>query len=174
VLPAWATVLIALGGSAIGATAGIVAAYFTLRGSTLTIGHHEREARLTRMVDVARDFSALCADLFFHLNLVFQPEEPREVDEELRAKLGAWPPRLWETAVMIGLFFGPDSAAGRGADLATADLSTALFLASGLGQQGADGDVPRRRAGKKSLNSAAQAHETFLRAAYDDIQATQG
>jgi hypothetical protein len=42
-LPAWATVVIALGGSAIGALAGLIGSYFTFRGSRLNVEHAERE-----------------------------------------------------------------------------------------------------------------------------------
>jgi hypothetical protein len=50
VLPAWATVVVALGASLIGALAGTVGAWFTLRGAQLNIAHEEREASRTRLI----------------------------------------------------------------------------------------------------------------------------
>ena len=55
-LPAWATVVIALGGAAIGAAAGVIGSYFTLRGARLQIEHEEREAWRSRLVAAAERF----------------------------------------------------------------------------------------------------------------------
>lgn len=55
-LPAWATVVVALGGAAIGAIAGVTGSYFTLRGARINIEHSEREACEPRLIQASEEF----------------------------------------------------------------------------------------------------------------------
>jgi hypothetical protein len=108
VLPAWATVLIAIGGSLIGAAAGVVGAYFTLRGASLTIRHQEREAWRTRLIDAAQEFAkayAAFAVLLFPATAT--PDASFEAPDDIFTLLQ----RLEEASTGVALVFGPDSEA---------------------------------------------------------------
>ena len=57
-LPAWATVAIAIGGAALGAVSGLIGSHLTLRVARLNSMHEDRVAWRNRMLEAAEEFSA--------------------------------------------------------------------------------------------------------------------
>lgn len=53
-LPAWATVALAIGGALIGAAAGVTASYFGYRGAKLNLAHEEREAWRRALIEATQ------------------------------------------------------------------------------------------------------------------------
>lgn len=117
-LPAWATVLIALGGAAIGAAAGVIGSYFTLRGARLQIEHEEREAWRSRLVAAAERFlesyeraSHVYGEL--SMEVVDAHEKGRSLGDEAAsiAQTERLTRDLLSALTELTLVFGPDSDA---------------------------------------------------------------
>jgi hypothetical protein len=68
-LPAWATVVIALGGAAMGALAGVIGSYFVLRSATLNLAQQEREAWRTRLIEAIQAET----DAWLHTGMLLVP-----------------------------------------------------------------------------------------------------
>ena len=103
-LPAWATVAIALGGSLIGALADVLGGYFTLRATGKTIYHEEREARRSRLIDAAQDFSVAWTGLFQDLADPLRNGAP--LDEELWKRIDEETLDVARRFVRVSLLFG--------------------------------------------------------------------
>jgi hypothetical protein len=95
VLPAWAVVLVTLGGAAIGAAAALVGAALTFKSSRLTLQYQADEAAKVRAhevavawrwrrLDAATEFSAHAKDLFVKLSAAIHAARDREADVHVR------------------------------------------------------------------------------------------
>jgi hypothetical protein len=174
VLPAWATIVIALGGSAIGATAGVVGAYFALRGAMLNIRYEEHEAWRNRLIEAAKTFSGTWTEVGFLLIPVILQEAPQDLDELAQEKLEATSTRFFEAATVVALLFGDDSPAGRAAFEASESFADAVGEARNLARKDADA---RAKAGKwagERIDASYNAHTTFLHAAHLTIRGDVG
>jgi hypothetical protein len=148
-LPAWGTVVIALGGAAIGAAAGVIGSYFTLRGARLQIEHEEREAWRSRLVAAAERFlesyeraSRVYGDL--SEEVVNAREEGRSLgdEEESIAQTERLTRGLLSALTELALVFGPDS------DAFQAGSKLAVTIAEALG-------------GVRSLSSRSEAESVW-------------
>lgn len=167
-LPAWATVAVALGGSALGAAAGVFGSYFTLRTTRLSIRHSEAEAWRTRLIEAAQGFSeAITATTsVFYLLL----GDPTTISEERVEKVEHHLLDAALQAMRIGLLFGDDTAAAESAQ------ETGNHLADALGKfRYALKLSPTVRVGaldavRKTVDLADEAHDKFMRAAHAAIR----
>jgi hypothetical protein len=162
----WATLLAALAGSAIGATAAIIGGYFTLRGTTLNVRYQEREAWRTRLIAAATAFhddytKTMTAGAFW----VFQPD--LRSDERRRALEDAGMAAV-KSGTLVELLFGSDSAAGRAAD----DLTNRLSQAAGLMPK-ESADVQTQQAAESAvaekMEEVEKAHKAFLIAVHAEV-----
>lgn len=101
-LPAWATVVIAIVGSVIGAVAGTVGGWFALQGTRLTIAHEEGEAWRTRLITAAEDFALTSIKVSEQLI-----RDPPDVPYEALGQDALF--RLTSKRVRVALLYGMDS-----------------------------------------------------------------
>jgi hypothetical protein len=123
VLPAWATVAVVLGGSALGALAGVVGSYFGLRGARLNIKHEEQQAWKSRLIEAAEQFLAARDNATKKITEAWR-EIAQATDEGssgidlqmLRKPADDAVLALVPTVIRVRLLFGVDSDAARMAD----------------------------------------------------------
>src|SRR5215207_9988412 len=110
-VPAWATVVIALGASAIGALAGIFGAYISLRIARLSLDHQASEAWRTRRLEAAEDFSASWTAEISGVGMargaISGRDDPKKALDALVEKHADGGAKL----MRVGLLFGADSPA---------------------------------------------------------------
>jgi hypothetical protein len=114
VLPAWATVVLAISGTLIGAAAGVLGSYFGFAGTKLSLQSQEAEAWRKTLIETA----TACMDRWVELGLLLA--------EAVAGRAPVTPPDLKTVSslnVQIGqgltrvsLLFGEDSPAGKAAD----------------------------------------------------------
>ena len=165
-LPAWATVLIALGGAAIGAIAGITGSYFTLRGAQLNIEHSEREAWRTRLIEAAQDCSQNSMTAMIDILRIADTDDPYTEAATASEQLEAGGDTLARSTIQVDLLFGqqsPVSKAGR-------DLAGSLEVARSLLLTPLEGELSGlRKLIEESTDEAEAAYIEFLRTAYEAI-----
>lgn len=128
-LPAWATVTLAIGGAVIGALAGITGSYFGLRGTRLTLMYQESEAWRTVLVDAVQR----CSDPWMDLGFLLTPAAggAAALTKSDQHKVTSFIVAIAQALARATLLFGDDSPAGKAADefqTAVATVSaTALF-----------------------------------------------
>src|SRR5215218_2145251 len=112
-LPAWATVVLAIGGALIGAVAGLTGSYFGYRSAKLALAHQERESwRSTRIEAVQSNSDAWSTYGWF----VFQVSiGSRVFDQAARLESEALVLALGKTVTRVKLLFGEDSPSGTAA-----------------------------------------------------------
>jgi hypothetical protein len=154
-LPAWATVVLALGGAAIGALAGITASVFGYRGTELNVVHQESEAWRKVLIEACQALSDAWLELRW---LLYPPSRGASAfDPEARARLDPLGTRCAQTVARVILLFGRESTAGKAAnevDLKVAELKDAALHAPW------DEEATTRVA--FAIRAAEQAHEEFL------------
>jgi hypothetical protein len=161
-LAEWSTLVAALGGSVIGATAAMIAGYFALRGTTLNVRYQEREAWRGRLIEAATDFSAK-----YHETVVLMArwvdEEGDEEGDEARTKRLEEIRESGRTAVasetLLALLFGPESPPANAATQITAATTRAARRMRDFPD---NGDQAARREIFDALD-IDEVHETFLR-----------
>jgi hypothetical protein len=111
VLPAWATVVIALGGAAMGALAGVIGSYFVLRSATLNLAQQEREAWRTRLIEAIQAET----DAWLHTGMLLVPVTlgGAVFDAGVKVKFQASLTTYGQTLSRVILLFGKDSEPGR-------------------------------------------------------------
>jgi hypothetical protein len=112
VLPAWATVVIALGGTFVGAASGVLGSWMALRVARLNIGHEAQEAWKSRVVDAAQSFLTADTLLFQQLDLAIRAlkaEAPDVANWSKKAEQGFL--ECTPRALILGLLIPPDSSA---------------------------------------------------------------
>jgi hypothetical protein len=168
VLPAWATVAIALGGSGIAAIGGFLGSYFTLRSAKLNIQHSQAEAWRTRLVDAAQTSSEAMTATISALYLIVQnPERLSEAGIETieRNLVDAG-----QSAIRVGLLFGDDTPAAEALNAAGANLAKALNNLRESLSMHTDARSIALREIEKIVNTADATHDAFLRAAHAAIR----
>jgi hypothetical protein len=130
-LPAWATVLIALGGSAIGALAGVTGSYLTFRSTELTLRQSEVEAWRTRLVEAAEDFSRSMVRAIQRIDMATPTEHDwtRVPTQDEFDEIDVSTSETLTTGLRINLLFGAESSAGKASYAAVwsfGDARTAL------------------------------------------------
>jgi hypothetical protein len=160
VLPAWATVVVALGGAAIGAIAGVTGSYFTLRGARINIEHSEREAWRTRLIQASEEFSQAAAEANTRLGHVLNhPGDPLDEAAQRGDEFQEDRQALVHTWIRVALLFGNDSPADSAARLTTFSYMRAY---AALDEQSMD------LAGRQFSEAGTAARE-FLSAANEAI-----
>jgi hypothetical protein len=112
-LPAWATVLIALGGSAIGAFAGVVGSFFTFRAARLSGTREELEAWRTRLIDATQAYGESWIALGVMMLLAINDNTP--FDAEAKREFDATQTKFGQALTRITLLFGETSGTGKAA-----------------------------------------------------------
>ncbi len=156
-LPAWATVVLALGGAAIGALAGITASVVGYRGTELNVVHQESEAWRKVLIEACQALS----DAWLELRWLLYPPSTGAgaFDAEARARLDPLGTRCAQTVARVLLVFGRESTAGKAAsevDLKVAELKDAAILAPVPWDEEATTKVA------SAIRAAEHAHEEFL------------
>ena len=174
IVPAWATVVIALGASAIGALAGIFGAYISLRIARLSLDHQASEAWRTRRLEAAEDFSASwTADKWCRpdpwADRCARRPGKRGRDGEREARRGG------AKLMRVGLLFGADSPAreaGRQAlsqlNQATGVLETFIRSAHAADEADAERKAAIRKCNEHMSRSQA-AHKEFIGVAHTEL-----
>lgn len=157
-LPAWAAIAIALGGSALGAFSGGFAAYLTLKASQLNITHEEAEAWRTRLIEASQDFLSVCGPTLIKLDDLTGdriPDTGKGVDEawELRD-------RAQVLAYRVGLLFGASSDTNKAADTLLDRLTDGI----------AEVEAGQKEKGYETWHLASAAQTDFIHAANAAIQ----
>jgi uncharacterized membrane protein len=158
VLPTWAAIVIALGGSALGALAGGLAAYITLKATALDTAHREREAWRSRRLSAVESFVTEYTTLFQLLDRVRQEDDP----ENRAAWLREAGDRFDETqryALRVGLLFGESEVAQGAEDV--------LRFLRDAGDALDRGDLD---AAVASINNANERQEDFLTSAHAELR----
>jgi hypothetical protein len=113
-LPAWATVTLAITGTAIGALAGITGSYFGLRGTRLSLMYQEAEAWRKSLVEAVHG----CTDPWQELGHLLAPAAaglatltPSDHDKIASLNIG-----IAQALTRATLLFGEESPAGKAAD----------------------------------------------------------
>lgn len=135
-LPAWATVVVALGASLIGALAGTVGAWFTFRSAQLNVAHQEREAWRVRLIDAADAFGVAVRtidDVLYRL-------ERTPSDDLLQGKYEDVDTTLLEAATRVALIFGPNSNTYTSANEAALLARSAFIEITNAAESGASDD----------------------------------
>jgi hypothetical protein len=167
-LPAWATVVLALGGAAIGALAALTASYLGYRSATLNLIHQEREAWTKALMEATGAFIDAWHELrwFLRARSVGAPQA-RVFDAEARERLDPLGTRCAQTVGMVIVLFGSDSEAGKAAneaDSKIAELKEVVNRASIPWTEAARTEI------ESALAAASKAHEKFVREAHDAIR----
>ena len=169
-LPAWATVLIALGASAIGALAGVTGSYFTLRGARLSIEHSERQAWGTRLVDAAQEFSHAVVTAVTRQLLATPAADPYLVPAAVVETIEANLIDVINKAIRVGLLFGDESPAGQAANETKDEMGEAYQGLRDLGDVEPDKRAAEVMRIEEILEAADEAHHRFMLAAHDAIK----
>ena len=159
-LPAWATVVLALGGAAIGALAGIAGSVITYRGTKVGLAHQESEAWRKLLIEACQDLSDAWLELRW---LVYAPAKGASAfDSEARERINALSTRCAQKVARVLLVFGRETTAGRAAnevDVKVAELKDATLFAPMPWDEEAAATI------RSAIRAAEQAHEGFLASA---------
>jgi hypothetical protein len=159
IMPAWATVAIALGAAGIGALSGLGGAYLSLTAKRLDITHQERDAWTARSVQATQDFSTNWSLAFSEIAAIGQPggapPDFAAVQRAIHQQVSATVPAL----ARVGILFGPNSAVFIRADKALSELDKANRALAGPNRA-----IEEFAEAGKSANSE---HDAFLLAAYE-------
>jgi hypothetical protein len=114
-LPAWATVTLAISGTVIGALAGIVGSYFGLRGTRLSLMYQQAEAWRKTLVEAVSACSEPWQELGHLLaEAVGVGAAPLTTSDKDRVR--SLNIRIAHALTQATVLFGEDSPAGRAAD----------------------------------------------------------
>jgi hypothetical protein len=161
VLPAWATIAIALGGSLIGALAGVVGSYLHLRATHLDLAHQGQEAWRSRLIEAAQGFSEAATPLGILLGGAVDRREPlSDEDDELGKNLHE---EMEKRAILVFLVFGEQSAVGKAAAATKVRLSKCKSLLDKSEAESFD------RA-NEVFKQANDSHDAFTHAAHKAIR----
>jgi hypothetical protein len=167
-LPAWATVVIALGGAAIGAAAGVYGAKRTsdraYQSAENSLTHETTEAWRALLIETCRALS----DAWLEFRWLLYPPSRKfgEFDDEAKDRLGPLGTRCAQTVAKARLVFGLDSEAGAAAD--AVDEKIAQLKEAALVTTQWDEAVRERI--KSCLRDAEEAHAAFLLKAHVAIR----
>jgi hypothetical protein len=174
-VPAWATVVIALGASAIGALAGIFGAYISLRIARLSLDHQASEAWRTRRLEAAEDFSASWTVEISGVGLargaISGREDPARAFEALVEKHADGGAKL----MRVGLLFGAESPAREAGREALSQLNQATAVLEDFSRAFAAADeaaAERKEAIRKCNEHMAlsqAAHKKFIAVAHTEL-----
>jgi hypothetical protein len=160
-LPAWATIVLALGGAAIGAIAGIAASVIGLRGTKLNLAHQASEAWRTRLVEACQGLSDAWLELRW---LLYAPSKGASAfDADARERMNTLGTNCAQTVARVILLFGRETASGKAAsevDVKVAQLKDVAIQAAIPWNAEAAARI------EAAIHEAEQAHEAFLARAY--------
>jgi hypothetical protein len=175
-LPAWATVVIAIGGALIGAAAGVLASVSASRSATRAsdLAYRSAERDLTHetteewrklQIEVCRALS----DAWLEFRWLLYPASRGfdAFDDEAKGRLGPLGTTCAQTVAKARLVFGRDSEAGEAADAVDgkiAQLKDAAYAPT------PPWDEAEREEVKSCIEEAEQAHAAFLLKAHVAIQ----
>ena|SRR6266446_733405 len=163
-LPAWAAVAIALGGTAIGAAGAVIGSYLALRSVRLTHRHEVRQAWRTKMMEAAEDFVVASNALAWSVrpHLLDAADGRAVVDEQkLDEKWG----ELRRAGIRVCLVFGVDSRTCETA-YALVELLREGIAAVTAGEPDYSYDDPRFGAIFRFLEEEDTRYDSFLDAAH--------
>lgn len=157
-LPTWAAVVIALGGAALGAFSGGLAAYLALKSTEFSLIHQEREAWRTRLINASNEFIAIYMSAFTSLDSVLagtavnreQALRETQTHRDEAQKLG----------IRVSLLFGQETPADKAME------SLIVHLTKGLRAAERECDEEARAEWQR----ANDAHIEFLKQAYSEIR----
>jgi hypothetical protein len=181
-LPAWATVAIALGGGAIGALAGVFGSYLALRVAKLNFKHQAREAWIVRMVEAAQEFVAAYTAAYWCVAKALDHErDGAGAESHVRDARDALE-RVSPHVVTIGLLYGIDSPATTAAGEVGRFMGDALRAVTDSSDENlrtpteakemkAHAHSDARTAAEAKLDKASSRSDDFLREAFKAMQA---
>jgi hypothetical protein len=112
-LPAWATVAVALGGALIGALTGLTASYLSSRSERQKLLHEESAAWRTVLIGACQGLSDAWLELRW---VLYEPSEGLDVfDDEVKARLDPAAKSCAQAVAKVRLVFGNASPAGKAA-----------------------------------------------------------
>jgi hypothetical protein len=115
-LPAWATVVLALGGAAIGALTGLTAAALQRRTAKDQLTHQEIEAWRSMLIETTEAFiDAWHAFRWFLRERSMDSREARAFDAKAREQLDPLGTRCAQTIDKVMLVFGKNTECGKAA-----------------------------------------------------------
>lgn len=174
-VPAWATVVIALGASAIGALAGIFGAYISLRIARLSLDHQASEAWRTRRLEAAEDFSASWTAEISGVGMargaISGRDDPTKTLEALVEKHADGGAKL----MRVGLLFGADSPAREAGRVALSQLNQATAPLEDFSRSfsAADEAAAERKEAIRKCNEhmalSQAAHKKFIGIAHTEL-----
>jgi len=121
-LPAWATVVLAIGGALIGALAGVTGSYLAYRGAKLNLTHQEREAWRAQLI-AAIQATADAWEQYGHFLAQLALEEDRTPNEAALEKSGSLTMLLGQPLTRVMLLYGQHSPTGIAADKFSKNLA---------------------------------------------------
>jgi hypothetical protein len=164
-LPAWATLVLALGGAVIGALAGITGSVLGYRGTIATVRHEELEAWRKVRIEASKALSDSWLELRWLCYL--SAEGTAVFDEERSARLEILGTRCAQAVAHAKLVFDPTSEPGRAAK--DVDVKVAA-----LKKIAVDADIPWDEDTKTNIagliKAAEKAHEEWLKKAHPAIR----
>jgi hypothetical protein len=164
-LPAWATVVLAIGGALIGAVAGVTGSYFGYRSAKLNLAHQEREAWRAALIEAVQNNSDAWSTYGFYVLQVSIGS--RVFDQTARLEAEALVLPLGQSVTRLKLLFGSDSRAGEAAGDFDKKFSTLAAAVSGAKMPWDYADATRIG---ELLDIADAAHTNLLREAHQVIR----
>jgi hypothetical protein len=165
-LPAWATVVVALGSAVVGALTGLAASFVSSKSDERKLIHEESEAWRTLLIESCHGLSD--AWLAFRW-LLYEPSKGVSAfDDEASKRLGPLGTSCAQAVAKVVLVFGRGSPAGKAAaevDGRISRLKDEAICARRPWDEAAASTI------RSAIKDAEEAHEAFLDQAHDAIRA---
>jgi gas vesicle protein len=170
-LSAWATVLIALGGAAIGAAAGLAGSLFASRTERSKLIHQDRSDWRKLLIEACQRMSDAWLEFRW---LVYVPAtQDGKFDDKAEEQLGILGLHCAQTVARVVLVFGGATPAGKAAqevDDSVDRLKQVVLEVQKETPKNTPWDEEAKEKITKAIKAASGAHEYFLSAANYAIQ----
>jgi hypothetical protein len=167
VLADWSTAIAAIAGSAIGALAGVVAAFLTLRGAAINIGYQEREAWRVRQIEATQGFAYRYTDALTVMTAVALTRT--DPDGKGLEKVDAAHSEFIQVGTLVALLFGTESTTGNAASRMQDRLGEMVQRTRALVESDGEGWEKTYREIREKASAADVAYFELMRAVHDQI-----
>jgi hypothetical protein len=165
-LPAWATVAIALGSAGIGALAGVTSPFVTARSEERKLRHEQNREWRNLLIQACQGLSDSWLEVRWILHAAV--EGVSGFDEGAARRLVPLGTRCAQMVAKARLVFGQDSPAGKAANLV--DESISQLKDKALQAESRPWDAATTKKIRSLIEAAEDAHAGFLAAANRAIQ----